>query len=577
MTTPALSDSRLANLGARAIADAYSSFDGRFRIVTRRARIRFEERDWKGMASDASQRLDIYGKAVGEAMATVGRLLGSRLEDRMVWAAMKAVYSGLIQERDDWELAETFFNSVTRKIFVTVGVDHHMEFVDTDFDSPPHEANHPVYRSYVEPGDIAGMIRSIITDVDLDVSHRSLDEDCAAAAGAIGEHLRNIGALRVIDRAEVARPVFFRGKAAYLVGRIYSGSHVVPMVLALLHTHEGVILDAVLLTENQVSILFSFARSYFHVDVDRTYDLTLFLRSLMPRKRLSELYIAIGQHKHGKTALYRELLQHLASTGERFAVARGTQGMVMVVFTLPGFDVVVKVIKDRFPSPKRTTRSEVRERYRFVFRADRAGRLVDAQEFEHLSFDLARFDPSLLEVLTTECSRAIELADQQVVIRHAYIERRVIPLDIYIRDADPDLAAAAIVDYGGAIKDLAASGIFPGDLLLKNFGVTRHGRIVFYDYDEVTTIDRCVFRSLPVSNDPDEEMSAEPWFAVGPDDVFPEEFSRFLGVGGELRLAFLDMHGSLLTPGWWQHVQRRVAAGEMIDIFPYDERLRLRR
>lgn len=575
MTSPVLSDSRLANLGARAIAEAHASFDARFRIVTRRARIRFEERDWKGMAADASQRLDIYGKSVTEAVANVSRLLGDRVGDRMVWVAIKAVYSGLIQEREDWELAETFFNSVTRKIFATVGVDHQMEFVNTDFDSPPHEASQPVYRSYPEPSATVDLIRAIIEDAGLDVSFRSLDQDCATAAAVIGEHLRRVGALRVIDRAEVAQPVFFRGKAAYLVGRIYSGSHVLPMVLALLHPADGAILDAVLLNENHVSILFSFARSYFHVDVDRPFDLILFLRSLMPRKRVSELYIAIGQHKHGKTVLYRELLSHMASTGERFALARGTRGMVMLVFTLPGFDTVIKVIKDRFPSPKRTTRNDVRERYRLVFRVDRAGRLVDAQEYEHLLFDAARFSDDLLDLLVSECGRSVELSDQQVIIHHAYVERRVIPLDIYLRDADPDLAAAAINDYGKAIKELAASGIFPGDLLLKNFGVTRHGRVVFYDYDELTTIDRCVFRELPESAGPEDEMASEGWFATGPDDVFPEEFSSFLGVEGELRNTFLDQHSDLLDPGWWQEVQRRVSQGELIDIFPYDERLRL--
>lgn len=575
MTSPVLSDSRLANLGARAIAEAHASFDARFRIVTRRARIRFEERDWKGMAADASQRLDVYGKSVTEAVANVSRLLGDRVGDRMVWVAIKAVYSGLIQEREDWELAETFFNSVTRRIFTTVGVDHQMEFVNTDFDSPPHEASQPVYRSYPEPGTTVDLIRAIIEDAGLDVSFRSLEQDCTTAAGVIGEQLRRVGALRVIDRAEVAQPVFFRGKAAYLVGRIYSGSHVLPIVLALLHTAEGAILDAVLLNENHVSILFSFARSYFHVDVDRPFDLILFLRSLMPRKRTSELYIAIGQHKHGKTVLYRELLSHMASTGERFAMARGTKGMVMQVFTLPGFDIVIKVIKDRFPSPKRTTRSDVRERYRLVFRVDRAGRLVDAQEYEHLLFDAARFSDDVLDLLTSECGRSVELSDQQVIIHHAYVERRVIPLDIYLRDADPDLAAAAINDYGKAIKELAASGIFPGDLLLKNFGVTRHGRVVFYDYDELTTIDRCVFRELPETFGAEDEMDSEAWFATGPDDVFPEEFSRFLGVEGELRNTFLDQHRDLLDPGWWQEVQRRVSDGELIDIFPYDERLRL--
>jgi isocitrate dehydrogenase kinase/phosphatase len=410
-----------------------------------------------------------------------------------------------------------------------------------------------------------------VVDADLGIAFASLEADCQNAALRLAEHLRRIGALRVLDRVDVVDAIFYRGKAAYLVGRVFSGSQMFPLVLAVLHPPEGGRIDAVLLSENQVSVLFSFTRSYFHVDIKRPYDLVTFLRTLMPRKRLSELYIAIGQHKHGKTSLYRELLFHLKGTGERFSIARGTRGLVMVVFGLSGFDVVLKVIKDRFPSPKRTTRKEVRERYRLVFLADRAGRLVDAQEFEYLQFDRSRFDPELLELLSSECGRNIEIFEQAVVIRHAYIERRVIPLDIYLRDADPELAAAAIVEYGNAIKQLAATGIFTGDLLLKNFGVTRHGRVVFYDYDELTTIDKCVFRSLPE----DAETGDEPAFGVGPDDIFPEEFERFLGVEGELKATFMDQHRDLYSTDWWRAVQRRVAAGELIDIIPYEETARL--
>jgi isocitrate dehydrogenase kinase/phosphatase len=572
VANPALSDSRLANLAAKTIADGYVAFADRFRIVTRRARIRFINRDWKGMRADSFQRFEVYTDAVTNVIETLSSLLEIRLEDRHLWALMKAVYSGLIQERDDWELAETFFNSVTRKIFVTVGVDANIEFVDTDFDTPPHQSVRPVYRSYVDSTDLASLLEKIIIDADLGIAYPNLAADCEKAGLRTAEHLRRIGAPRVIDRADVVDSIFYRGKAAYLVGRVNSGSQMFPLVLAILHSDGGGELDAVLLTENQVSILFSFTRSYFHVDVARPYDLVSFLRSLMPRKRMSELYIAIGQHKHGKTSLYRELLFHLAGSGERFSIARGTQGLVMAVFTLSGFDIVIKVIKDRFPAPKRTTRREVRERYQLVFRTDRAGRLVDAQEFEYLEFDRSRFDPDLLELLKNECGRNFEVFEQKVVIRHAYIERRVIPLDLYIRDADAALSAAAIVDYGNAIKELAATGIFPGDLLLKNFGVTRHGRVVFYDYDELTTIAKCVFRPLPE----DADDGDEPSFGVGPDDVFPEEFERFLGVEGDLKAAFMSQHGDLLTAPWWLAVQQRVAAGELIDVFPYDEGARLR-
>ena len=570
----ALSDSRLANLGARLIAEAYEGFESRFRIVTRRARVRFAERDWKGMAADARERLDLYERAARHTAESIRGLLEERTGDQMVWAGMKAVYSGLIVDRHDWELAETFFNSVTRRIFTTVGVDPRIEFVDSDYETPPSDSVQPIHRTYGTMP-IPELVERILRDAGLGADFVDLEGDASRAAERITEHLRTIGALRVVDRTEVVDAVFFRSKGAYVIGRMYSGSHVVPLVLALLHPPEGIVLDAVLLTENQLSILFSFTRSYFHVDVDRPWDLIRFLRSLMPRKRLAELYISIGHNKHGKTSLYRELRAHMLTSGDHFVLARGARGLVMVVFTLPGFDVVFKVIKDRFPPQKTTTRSQVKEKYRFVFTHDRAGRLVDAQEFNYLALPLDQFDPEVLDALTTECARSVDVDDDTVTIRHCYVERRVIPLDLYLRHADTTLAREAMIDYGNALRDLAASGIFPGDLLLKNFGVTRHGRVVFYDYDELSPLTDVNFRHLPDTPDPDVDMAPETWFSVGPTDVFPAEFSTFLGVQGEIRGAFEAHHAALFDAGWWKATQARVENGELIEIFPYDSRARL--
>ncbi len=567
-----LSDSRLANLGARLISDAYGDLERRFRIVTRRARIRFRERDWAGMAADATERLDLYEASSEGGAEAIAGLLGDRSHDKMVWAGMKAVYSGMIQGRDEWELAETFFNSVTRKIFTTVGVDPRIEFVDTDYDAPPAEAETPLHRSY-ESVPLPDLVSSVLVDADLGVEFAHLESDAEDAAAKIADHLRSIGALRVVDRTEIIDAVFYRGKGAYIIGRMYSGSHVVPLVLALLHPGQGLVVDALLLTENQVSILFSFTRSYFHVDVDRSWELIRFLRTLMPRKRLAELYISLGHNKHGKTALYRELRAHILTSGDHFTIARGERGLVMVVFTLPGFDVVFKVIKDRFPPQKTTTRSQVKEKYRFVFHHDRAGRLVDAQEFAYLALPRDRFDQEVLEALTEECGRSVEVAEDSVTITHAYVERRVIPLDLYLRDADPTLAREATIDYGNAIRDLAASDIFPGDLLLKNFGVTRHGRVVFYDYDELGPLGACHFREMV--DVPGPELVSEPWFAIGPNDVFPAEFATFLGVHGEARHAFVAHHADLFDPGWWQSMQKRLESGELVEVYPYEERARL--
>jgi isocitrate dehydrogenase kinase/phosphatase len=343
----------------------------------------------------------------------------------------------------------------------------------------------------------------------------------------------------------------------------------------LLNTPQGVVVDAVRLNKHEINILFSFTRSYFHVEVGRPYDLVRFLLSITYQKRIADLYISIGHNKHGKTTLYRDLLHHLASSGDQFEVARGERGMVMAVFTLPSFDVVFKVIKDHFAHPKTVTRQDVMQKYHLVFRHDRAGRLVDAQEFEHLQFERSRFSEELLAELQRVAARSVRIEGAYVIVKHAYVERRVTPLNLYVRDSSPAAARAAAIDFGNAIKDLAASGIFPGDMLLKNFGVTRQGRVVFYDYDELCLLTSCIFRALPQPTHEDDVFATEPWFSVGEHDIFPEEFRHFLGLQGWLRDIFIEQHADLFEAQFWQQLQERLLNGEVIDIFPYDQSRRL--
>ncbi len=521
------------------------------------------------MQADAAERLYLYRRIVDLVEAAMRDLLGDRVENKLIWASMKAVYSGLIAGQDDWELAETFFNSATRRIFTTVGVDHQIEFVATDFETPPTRPRSPVYRSYGRSSSTAGLVAIVLRDNSFTTPYADLQRDAELVAQRIDAQLEKLGALQSVDRLELIRSPFFRGMGAYLVGRLFSGSHRIPLALALIHTPNGLIVDSVLLDENSVSILFSFAHSYFHIAVDRPYDLVYFLKSIMPRKRTGELYISLGYHKHGKTELYRDLLDHLAYTTEKFEIARGQRGMVMMVFTMPGYDIVFKLIKDFFNYPKDSTRKEVMGKYDLVYRLDRAGRLVDAQVFEYLEFSRDLFSEELLAELAGSCTQTVTIGEEKVVISHAYVQRRVIPLDIYVRDAHESAACAAVCDYGQAIKDMASNNIFPGDMLLKNFGVTRHGRVVFYDYDELCLLEECNFRRLPPTARYEDDLAAEPWFHVNPHDIFPEEFPHFLGLSGNLRDEFERRHAMLYTAEYWREQQEAVRAGVRSHIFPY--------
>ena len=562
---------------ASSIAAAFESYRSGFSSITRRARDRFRRRDWHGEVADSVLRLDLYGHAVNSIERHVRAALGNRITDEALWSAARTDYSSLVAHRDDRELAETFFNSVTRRIFTTVGVDQEIEFVDSDFAEPPPGPAKGVTRTYRDSS-TAGLIEAILRDPWFDAPYRDLRGDAALAAERLERWLagNGSGAGGSFDEAELVRAPFFRRKGAYLVGVARGAGGVeLPFALAFLNTPEGILVDAVLTGQLDLSVLFSFTRSHFHVDTGPPAELVAFLKRLMPEKRIAELYISIGFHKHGKTELYRDLLRHLDTTTDRFELAPGTPGLVMIVFTMPGFDMVVKVIRDRFHPPKSVTREAVMRSYRLVFRHDRAGRLVEAQEFEHLEFDRRRFSDEALEELRSQAGRTVEIGDDWVVLHHAYVERRVEPLDVYVRTEPESAARAAVVDMGQAVEDLAATDVFTGDLLPKNFGVTRHGRVVCYDYDELSLLTDLSFRAMPASASYDDEFGDEPWFGVTPLDVFPEEFPTFIALPPDLKALLSETHGNLYELSFWLEIQQRVRSGEIVDIFPYaaDRRL----
>lgn len=565
----------LARDAAAIIERTWIEYSEAFHRLTRQAHAHFDARHWGGILRDAAARLDLYKAALSTAIHELDGLLGSDLRARPTWTGLKGAYLDRVASRCDAELAETFFNSVTRRLFVTVGVDPAIEFVTSGLEAPPApRADHPpVTMTFSVGGSVERAVQHMLAHYEQATPFTDLRRDVQAVSDA----LRQAAAGHVITTLEMARAPFFRNKAMYLVGRAHTLAATIPVALACINTADGLLVDAVLTEVDDISIVFSFARSYFLVETVCPSALVGFLRELMPRKPLSELYASIGHNKHGKTEFYRALLAHLEHTDDQFEIAPGARGMVMVVFTMPGFDAVFKIIRDRFEPPKTATRAEVREKYDFVFRHDRAGRLVDAQEFEHLRFERRRFSADLLDELAAKVSGSVTFDERTVAFDHLYTERRLTPLDLFLRTAPAPLARAAVIDYGTSIRDLAASNIFPGDLLIKNFGVSRHGRVIFYDYDELCLLSECRFRRLPPPRDYDDEFSAEPWFHVSEGDIFPEEFLTFLGLTGELRDVFQQEHGDLLRPEFWLEMQAEHRKGRLPDIWPYPLDKRVRR
>jgi isocitrate dehydrogenase kinase/phosphatase len=584
----------LARSAADLIGDLFVRYHAEFKAITERARERFEECDWHGLHADMVERLDLYGLYVRQAVDELGALLGAEeAGDLALLGRIKQAYMGLIRERNDFDIAQSFYNSVLIRVAHTAGitgVDSSIEFMGDEFPSPARAIDSrqgSLIITFQNRGNTQSLVSEVLWSCGFDREWRDMASDAAATAARIETELAQAGWGRRVGTVEMARPIFYRGKRAYLVGRVSAvkmgtPARFVPLVLALSNDADrGVSVDAVLMDEDDVSILFSFAREYFHVEVERPHALVQFLRTIMPLKPVAELYISIGYNKHGKTERYRDLVRHLANSTDRFEMAQGERGMVMQVFTLPSYDLVFKIIKDRFDEPKRTTRQEVRDRYALVFRHDRGGRLVDAQEFEHLRFAKERFHPDLLDELLRTAARTVRVEGESVVIEHLYTERRLVPLNLYLRQVDGEVAQPMVVEYGNAIKDLANTNIFPGDILLKNFGVTRHGRIVFYDYDELCLLTDCNFREMPQSGgdydgfDDFADYGPEPWFSVGENDVFPVEMHSFLGLPPELKRVFVSHHGELFTTEYWSNLKSRLFEGEVIEVLPYPEKSRL--
>jgi isocitrate dehydrogenase kinase/phosphatase len=456
-----LTDSRLAALCADAVQRAFADYESRFYEITRRARQRFLASDWGGSYADAGERLHLYSEVLDNLTAEVRTLMGDRLTKRAIWMEIKAVYSSLIARSASWEIAESFFNSLTRRVFTTAGVDQTIEFVDTDFDAPATVSVHELSRVY-SGGRVDELLYRLLSDTSAGgfagEEWADLRGSAKLAAQRIETHLFGADSARPDVILEILSHVFYRGAGAYFVGRARWNGDSIPLALCLRHRGKhGLELDAVLLGEVDLAILFSYTRAYFRVELVCPYELVRYLRQLMPRKRLVDLYNAIGFHRHGKTELYRDFVAHLRTSADRFVAAEGARGMVMIVFTLPSYDLVFKLIRDRFDPPKEGDRNDVIRRYRLVFEHDRAGRLVEAHEFEHLRFSRDRFDPALLADLRKHAASTVRFEADDVVLGHVYLERRVQPLNLFFNQGDDRTAAAAACDYGQAIKDLAAS------------------------------------------------------------------------------------------------------------------------
>ncbi len=571
-----LGENPVAQSIAQALIEGFNKHYRIFRATSRRSKELFEAADWQGQLDAVRDRVQFYDDRVDETVARLHGEFDADSLDDTTWQQAKLHYIGMLINHKQPELAETFFNSVCCKILHRTYFNNDYIFTRPAIATEYIESFPPVYSSYYpqETG-LRATIKTIIDDFDWERPFEDLDRDVDFILRAALAHFGEWPEMEVNCQLQVLYSAFYRNKTAYIIGRAVNGYQEYPFTIAVRHARSGrLYADTILLDPWRISLLFSLSRAYFMVDMEVPSGYVNFLRSILPYKPRSELYTMLGLGKQGKTMFFRDLLAHLRHSNDQFVIAPGIRGLVMLVFTLPSYPYVFKIIKDVFGPSKNMDRATVKRKYVIVKQVDRVGRMADTLEFSYCALPLSRFHPELLEELRTLAPSSFEIEGDRLIIKHLYIERRMTPLNIHLEHASDEEVEHAVREYGNAIRELAIANIFPGDMLWKNFGVTRYGRVVFYDYDEIEYMTDVNFRKIPPAPYEEMEMSAEPWYSTGPMDVFPEEFATFLLGSPRVRKAFLKYHRDLLTPKFWQQAQEQIRNGYVEDFFPYPLELR---
>lgn len=571
-----MTQSRLSILIAKEILNGFQTYMESFNTYSRLAPIYFQERNWKATQLNHKQRLRLYKDLLFPLVDQCKNSLGDLAVQKGIWLEIKISYSKLISNRKDIELAETFYNSVFRKSFGSNTIDGELMYVNENNDISPINENSDLLNTYPSSWGLDKIIRSILEDYDFGVPFMDKEQDVQFLIETVREVILSRYDVAPDTKTQLLKPLFFRNKAAYLIGRTYLGHKWMPFIIPIMHGPQGIFVDTLIFDPNMMSNLFSFTRSYFMVDSEVPSLVVAFLKTVIPHKKTHELYNAIGFNKHGKTLLYRDFLNHLDASTDEFVVAPGIKGMVMTVFTLPSLNLVFKMIKDHFEPPKSMTRQEVREKYKLVSLHDRVGRMADTHEFEYFSIPLNRISSSLLKELKNTVNSLIHIEDNKLIIKHMYTERKMTPLNIFLEDCNEEEGKEVAEDYGRAILQLAQANIFPGDMMTKNFGLTRQNRVVFYDYDEIEFLTEMNFRRKPKAETYEQIYAPEPWYSIAKNDVFPEDFKRWMIGREDLKPHFFAYHEALFDPVHWSSIQERINEGDLIHAFPYPEEIRFR-
>ena len=566
-----------SGLAARWILAEFDAYYVESRSIPNLAKSAFEQRD-PAMSLDLSlRRLSVYSVSAHALARRLRAALPEVAEDETFWTRLEARYLALIEGRYESDLAFAYIHSARRMVYE--GMWKPVEYMFLHHREPASERSAAVRIDFpIAPGaDLAVLVDRVLAVPRFERRWR----DRAGDVRRVTERLQSIfsgGARRPVE-IQMTDAGFFRNRGAYIVGRIvFDDSSASPLILALLNHDAGIYVQAVLAGEADAHNLFSSTLANFHVTNSHYHELAAFLHTVMPTRRLGLHYSTIGFNHVGKVAVMHELREELATHREVFITAVGFRGSVAIGFAAPSSDYNLKVIRDvptdqykwgEFPGI-----GAVLDKYRRVHEIDRTGSMLDNIIYYNLELDPAWFEADLLAELLRDDGESVSLRDDAVILKHLIVQRRVLPLPVFLQDATPEEAREVIVNLGHCIKNNAAANVFNKDLDARNYGVSRFQKVYLFDYDALEPLTRVKVRSNAGRFDGEDDVPD--WFYEDGVIFLPEEIESGFRIHDRgMRRLFRDVHGDLLTTGYWERLQHDLDRGQVPSIRLYPEQRKL--
>ena len=553
------------------IQQVFDDFYRDFCAIPAKAKAAFEAGAFQQSLQNSRDRLTLYGERMHALAHTLAEEYSGNTVAPELWDRLEQHYTASVAGRYEADLALAFLHSVRRAVFMDnwTPVDYAVDI------KTQSSSDSDVMLSRAVDEIDAGLIQEMLAIPSFGIPFRDVVGDSERAADKVDRTLRKRGLADSITAVDVIRGGFFRNRGVYVVGRIrLHGGSVVPLILALLHDEAGIYIDAVLADEPEAHNLFSTTRANFIVTNDHYHELAEFLYGIMPKRPLGLHYSSLGFNHFGKVAVMDELTAELTEDDAVLDTAVGFPGTVAIGFQAPGSVYNLKVIRDHPTDNYKwgdfAGVESVLEKYRQVHDINRTGSMLDNAIYYNVTLPKSHFAMELLSEMLEDASNAVSLRGTTVFFQHLIVQRKMIPMPVFLEQAPREDCERAVISLGQCIKNNMAANIFNRDLDGRNYGVGSHIRVYLFDYDALETFTDVKIRSNQGRFDGEEDIPG--WFFEDGVVFLPEEIESGLRiVDRDLRRLFRSVHGDLLKVEYWQRIQDELRCGNVPQIQVYPE------